>query len=126
MLDVRSAMSRAVGFNRDRIAVVSGERELSYGLAWSRGLRMANALPRDVEIVVRDESYEQWLLAHPDTDPRVAIAPDDVTLIRHSAAPPDPRRASPVPPGRRSLTHGSAGRASVGSLTRFDHCRYST
>jgi acyl-CoA synthetase (AMP-forming)/AMP-acid ligase II len=44
MIDVRNAMRRAAAFHRDRLAVVSGERRLTYAEAWSRGLRFANAL----------------------------------------------------------------------------------
>jgi acyl-CoA synthetase (AMP-forming)/AMP-acid ligase II len=44
MLDVRSALRRAAGFYRDRVAVISSGEELTFGEAWERGLRMANAL----------------------------------------------------------------------------------
>ena len=44
MLDVRNAMRRSAGFHRGRIAVVSGDRRLTYGEAWDRGVRLANAL----------------------------------------------------------------------------------
>jgi acyl-CoA synthetase (AMP-forming)/AMP-acid ligase II len=44
MLDVRSAMRRTAGFNRDRIAVKSLGRELTFGESWDRGVRLANAL----------------------------------------------------------------------------------
>ncbi len=44
MLDVRSAMRRSAGFNRDRIAVICGDRRFTFAQAWERGLRMANGL----------------------------------------------------------------------------------
>ena len=44
MLDVRTAMRRAVSFNRDRTAIISEGRSLTYGQAWERGIRLANAL----------------------------------------------------------------------------------
>ncbi|HUZ24229.1 MAG TPA: AMP-binding protein [Streptosporangiaceae bacterium] len=44
MLDVRSAMRRSARFHRDLVAIRSGDRELTYGQAWDRGLRLANAL----------------------------------------------------------------------------------
>ena len=44
MLDVRSAMRRTAVFNRDRIAVKSLGRELTFGESWDRGVRLANAL----------------------------------------------------------------------------------
>jgi acyl-CoA synthetase (AMP-forming)/AMP-acid ligase II len=44
MLDVRTAMRRAASFNRDRVAVKSDGRELTFGESWDRGVRLANAL----------------------------------------------------------------------------------
>lgn len=44
MLDVRSAMRRSARFHRDLLAVQSEGRELTFGEAWERGLRLANAL----------------------------------------------------------------------------------
>jgi acyl-CoA synthetase (AMP-forming)/AMP-acid ligase II len=44
VLDVRSAMRRSAGFHHARIAVIAGDQRLTYGEAWSRGLRLANAL----------------------------------------------------------------------------------
>lgn len=41
-------------------------------------------LPDLEHIVVRDESYEPWLAAQPDTDPDPAIDPDDWYIIRHT------------------------------------------
>src|ERR1700758_1886326 len=64
MLDVRSAMRRAAGFHRDRVAVRCGDRELTFGEAWERGLRLANALgaaglvPGDRVAVLEDNCLE--------------------------------------------------------------------
>ncbi len=64
MIDVRDAMRRAAGWNRDRVAVVSGDRSLTFAEAWSRGLRLANALfslglkPQDRIAVLEDNSIE--------------------------------------------------------------------
>jgi acyl-CoA synthetase (AMP-forming)/AMP-acid ligase II len=44
MLDVRSAMRRSANFHRDLVAVRSGGSTLTFGEAWDRGLRLANAL----------------------------------------------------------------------------------
>jgi acyl-CoA synthetase (AMP-forming)/AMP-acid ligase II len=44
VLDVRSAMRRSARYHRDLVAIRSGDRELTYGQAWERGLRLANAL----------------------------------------------------------------------------------
>jgi acyl-CoA synthetase (AMP-forming)/AMP-acid ligase II len=44
LLDVREALRRAAEWNADRLAIVSGERELTFEQAWIRGLRVANAL----------------------------------------------------------------------------------
>jgi acyl-CoA synthetase (AMP-forming)/AMP-acid ligase II len=153
-------MRRAAEFNADCTAVISGETRLTFREAWTRGLRLANALlalglrPGDrvavledncleaadfflgtaaanfvrvplyrrnskeahrhmmrntgckalvvsaeflheVEglektidtlkhIVVRDDSYESWLLGHPDTDPDPPVSLDDLFIIRHS------------------------------------------
>jgi acyl-CoA synthetase (AMP-forming)/AMP-acid ligase II len=44
VLDVRSAMRRSARFHRDLVAIRSGGRQLTYGQAWERGLRLANAL----------------------------------------------------------------------------------
>jgi acyl-CoA synthetase (AMP-forming)/AMP-acid ligase II len=44
MLDVRTAMRRSAQFHRDQLAVISGDREMTFGEAWNRGLRLANAL----------------------------------------------------------------------------------
>ena len=44
MLDVRSALRRSAGFHADRTAIISGTDRLTYGQAWERGIRFANAL----------------------------------------------------------------------------------
>jgi acyl-CoA synthetase (AMP-forming)/AMP-acid ligase II len=44
MLDVRSALRRSAGFHRDRVAIIGDGTELTYGAAWARGIRFANAL----------------------------------------------------------------------------------
>lgn len=43
-MNVRDLMRRSAGFHRERTAIISGERRLSYGQAWERGLRMAQWL----------------------------------------------------------------------------------
>jgi len=64
MLDVRSAMRRAAGFHRDRVAIRSAGRELTFGEAWERGLRLANGLleagvrPGDRVAVLEDNCLE--------------------------------------------------------------------
>ena len=64
MLDVRGAMRRSARFHRDLIAIRSGDRELTYGQAWERGLRLANALaglglaPGDRVAVLEDNCVE--------------------------------------------------------------------
>ena len=35
-------------------------------------------------VVLRDQGYESWLAAQPDAEPAVAIAPDDIVIIRHT------------------------------------------
>jgi acyl-CoA synthetase (AMP-forming)/AMP-acid ligase II len=39
----------------------------------------------DLQLVVRDEGYEDWLASFPDDDPDPSIGLDDVFIIRHSA-----------------------------------------
>lgn len=64
MIDVRDAMRRAAAWNRDRLAIVSDGRSLTFAEAWSRGLRLANALsslglqPQDRIAVLEDNSIE--------------------------------------------------------------------
>ena len=64
MLDVRGAMRRSARFHRDLTAIRSGDRELTYGQAWERGLRLANALaglglaPGDRVAVLEDNCVE--------------------------------------------------------------------
>jgi len=36
-------------------------------------------------VVVRDHSYEDWLVAQSDVDPLVAVAPQDWYIVRHSS-----------------------------------------
>jgi acyl-CoA synthetase (AMP-forming)/AMP-acid ligase II len=43
-MDVRTQMRRAVQFNRDRPAVITADRVLSFAEAWERGCRLANGL----------------------------------------------------------------------------------
>ncbi|MFF0223274.1 class I adenylate-forming enzyme family protein [Streptomyces sp. NPDC004629] len=64
VLDVRSAMRRSARFHRDLPAAVSGHRTLTFGEAWDRGLRLANALiaaglqPGDRVAVLEDNCVE--------------------------------------------------------------------
>jgi acyl-CoA synthetase (AMP-forming)/AMP-acid ligase II len=64
MLDVRTAMRRSAEFHRDLVAVQSQGRQLTYGVAWERGLRLANALlglglrPGDRVAVIEDNCIE--------------------------------------------------------------------
>jgi AMP-binding enzyme len=64
MLDVRSCLRRAATFHRDRTAVIADGRSLTFGQAWQRGLRPANALldagllPGDRVGVLEDNSIE--------------------------------------------------------------------
>lgn len=44
MLDVRTAMRRAAQHNADSLAIISEDRTLTFSEAWSRGVKMANAL----------------------------------------------------------------------------------
>jgi acyl-CoA synthetase (AMP-forming)/AMP-acid ligase II len=44
MLNRRNQLRRSVTLNRHRLAIVHGERRLTYGEAPERGLRLANAL----------------------------------------------------------------------------------
>lgn len=63
-MNVRNLMRRSAQFYSDRIAVVSGERRLTFAEAWGRGLRMANALiarglePGDRVAVLEDNTLE--------------------------------------------------------------------
>jgi len=64
MLDVRSALRRSAQYNENRIAIISGDRKLTFGEAWGRGLRLANALlglglqPGDRVAVLEDNCLE--------------------------------------------------------------------
>lgn len=44
MLNVRTALRRSAGYHLDRVAVVAEGTQLTYGQAWERGTRLANAL----------------------------------------------------------------------------------
>ncbi|MFB0902543.1 MAG: AMP-binding protein, partial [Acidimicrobiales bacterium] len=63
-MDVRSLMRRSATFHADQIAVIEGDTRLTYSEAWTRGLRMANALlslglePGDRVAVLEDNTYE--------------------------------------------------------------------
>jgi len=63
-MDVRSLMRRSAVFHADLPAVVEGDTRLTYGEAWRRGLRMANALlslglaPGDRVAVLEDNTFE--------------------------------------------------------------------
>ncbi|MGI9621926.1 MAG: class I adenylate-forming enzyme family protein [Acidimicrobiales bacterium] len=159
-MDVTGLMRQSALLNAPRTAVVHGDRRLSYGEAWQRGLRTANALlaaglepgdrvgvlednsveaqdffagaaiagmvrvplyarnareshrhmlghtgcrgvvvsgnhagdlegfvddlPELRSLIVRDESYEDWLAGFPDDDPQITIDPDDWYIIRHT------------------------------------------
>jgi acyl-CoA synthetase (AMP-forming)/AMP-acid ligase II len=43
-MDVPSLMRQSVQFHRDRVAIVTEERSLTYRQAWDRGVRLANGL----------------------------------------------------------------------------------
>jgi acyl-CoA synthetase (AMP-forming)/AMP-acid ligase II len=63
-MDVRSYMERAARTWPDREAVVEGERRLTYGQAWDRGLRLANLMragglrAQDRVAVIEDNTLE--------------------------------------------------------------------
>ncbi|HAD24190.1 MAG TPA: AMP-dependent synthetase [Alphaproteobacteria bacterium] len=63
-MDVRTQMRRAAEFYGDYEAVVAGDRRLSFGEAWDRGVRLANALialgirPGERVGVLEDNSIE--------------------------------------------------------------------
>jgi len=63
-MDCRSLMRRSAVFFAGRIAVIHGERQLTFSAAWQRGLRFANALlalglrPGDRIGVLEDNSVE--------------------------------------------------------------------
>lgn len=71
MINVRDAMRQAANWNRDRLAVVCGDQQLTFGEAWDRGLRFANALldlglkPQDRVAVLEENCLEaaDFLLA---------------------------------------------------------------
>ena len=63
-MDVRSQMRRSALYYADLEAIVHGDRRLTFKQAWSRGLRLANALlglglkPGDRVGVLEDNSIE--------------------------------------------------------------------
>jgi acyl-CoA synthetase (AMP-forming)/AMP-acid ligase II len=63
-MDVKALMAQAVRSNGDRIAIVHGERRLTFNEAWERGVRLANALlalglaPGDRVAVLEDNCIE--------------------------------------------------------------------
>jgi acyl-CoA synthetase (AMP-forming)/AMP-acid ligase II len=64
MLDVRSALQRAMEYNRNRPAIIAGDVELTFEEAWNRGCQLANALleigiqPGDKVAVLEDNCLE--------------------------------------------------------------------
>lgn len=64
MINVRDAMRRAAYWNRHKLAVISGGRELTFEQAWDRGIRLANALlalglePQDKVAVLEENCLE--------------------------------------------------------------------
>ena len=63
-MDVCSLMRRSARFHRDRPAVIESDRRLTFGEAWTRGVRLANALlegglePGDRVGVLEDNTLE--------------------------------------------------------------------
>ncbi len=63
-MDVRGLMAQAAKLNAQRIAVIDGARQLTFAEAWTRGIRLANALlalglvPGDRIGVLEDNSIE--------------------------------------------------------------------
>lgn len=63
-MDVRTLMRRSATFHADHTAVIESDRRLTFGEAWSRGLRMTNALrslglePGDRIGVLEDNTLE--------------------------------------------------------------------
>ena len=63
-MDVRGLMRQSAEFNAKRLAIVHGERRLSFAEAWERGLRVANGLlalglrPGDRVAVLEDNSVD--------------------------------------------------------------------
>ncbi|MGE0830567.1 MAG: class I adenylate-forming enzyme family protein [Hyphomonadaceae bacterium] len=63
-MDVRALMAQSVRCNRERPAIVHKDRRLSFGEAWERGVRLANALlglglePGDRVAVLEDNCIE--------------------------------------------------------------------
>jgi acyl-CoA synthetase (AMP-forming)/AMP-acid ligase II len=63
-MDVRALMAQAARCNAERIAIIHGERQLTFSEAWERGIRLANGLlalglkPRDRVAVLEDNGIE--------------------------------------------------------------------
>jgi acyl-CoA synthetase (AMP-forming)/AMP-acid ligase II len=63
-MDVRTQMAQAVRYNGERIAVIHGDRRLTFNEAWDRGIRLANGLialglqPGDRVAVLEDNCIE--------------------------------------------------------------------
>ncbi|SDR57981.1 Acyl-CoA synthetase (AMP-forming)/AMP-acid ligase II [Rhizobiales bacterium GAS191] len=64
MINARDAMRRAAAWNRDRTAIISNDRSLTFAEAWTRGIRLANGLlamglkPQDRIAVLEDNCIE--------------------------------------------------------------------
>ncbi len=64
MINVRALMAQAVRYHGERIAVIHGDRRLTFNQAWERGVRLANGLlaiglePGDRVAVLEDNSIE--------------------------------------------------------------------
>ncbi|CAM3504240.1 class I adenylate-forming enzyme family protein [Polaromonas hydrogenivorans] len=64
MINVRDSMRRSANWHRDKLAIISGDRHLTFGEAWDRGLRLANALldlglkPKDKVAVLEENCLE--------------------------------------------------------------------
>jgi acyl-CoA synthetase (AMP-forming)/AMP-acid ligase II len=64
MINVRDSLRQAAHWHRDRLAIVSGDRQLTFAEAWDRGLRLANALidlglqPQDKVAVLEENCLE--------------------------------------------------------------------
>ena len=109
MINVRDAMRQAAQWHGNRIAVVCGDRELTFKKAWDRGLRFANALlklglePQDRVAVLEENGLEnakaldthiermlmqtpdhtQWQMEEPVTqnDPAMAELPQTMRYL---------------------------------------------
>ena len=43
-MNIRDMMRRSAIFHRNQLAIIAGERRLTFGEAWERGTRMANLM----------------------------------------------------------------------------------